>query len=226
VTGRGRPYPWKVPYLIEAIRFGLGKFTVDQIKEQLKKFGLSSVLSVNDIFSIGQGWPLFTEQLARAKNHAEALDIAADILFAVLPSYERAIVREYFEALCPLEGFGEAEAFVMVQAYKPDNKEDGRSICRKMNETRLISWKNGRYEMNQPVQNILRQYLPIKNKEAWIHLQNAAYCHFKEQAADRSMERFRPFFEKLMETHAKVLSEMGIKDTQICSEHKPEEALS
>ncbi|MBL1173399.1 MAG: ATP-binding protein, partial [Chloroflexi bacterium] len=42
VTGRGRPYPWKVPYLIEAIRFGLGKFTVDQIKEQLKKFGLSS----------------------------------------------------------------------------------------------------------------------------------------------------------------------------------------
>lgn len=226
VTGRGRPYPWKVPYLIEAIRFGLGKFTVDQIKEQLKKFGLSSALSVDEIYEIGVGWPLFTEQLARAENRAEALGVATDILFAVLPSYERAAVREYFEALCPLDGFGEAEAFVMVQAYKPDNKEDGRAICRKMNETRLVSWKNGRYEMNQPVQNILRQYLPIKNKEAWIHLQNAAYCHFKEQAADRSMERFRPFFEKLMDDHAKVLSELGIKDLQTCSEREPEEALS
>ncbi len=64
VTGRGRPYPWKIPYLIEAIRFGLGKFSVEQIKEQLRKFDLSNTLSVNEIFEIGQGWPLFTEHLA------------------------------------------------------------------------------------------------------------------------------------------------------------------
>jgi len=227
VTGRGRPYPWKVPYLIEAIRFGLGEFTftVDQIKEQLEKFGLSSALSVNEIYEIGLGWPLFTEHLARAKNRAEALGIAADILFAILPFYERAAVRRYFEALCPLEGFGEAEAAVMVKAYEQNGAQDGRAICRKMNETRLVSWKNGRYEMNQPVQNVLRQYLPIKDKEAWIRLQKAAYCHFKAQAADRSMERFRPFFEKLMETHAKALAEAGIKDPQTCPERKPEEAL-
>lgn len=225
VTGRGRPYPWKVPYLIEAIRFGLGKFTVDQIKEQLKKFGLSSALSVNEIYEIGAGWPLFTEQLARAKNRAEALGIAADILFAVLPSYERAAVRRYFEALCPLDGFGDAEAAVMVKAYEQGGDQDGRAICRKMNETRLVSWKNGRYEMHQPIQNILRQYLPIKDKDAWICLQKAAYCHFKAQAGDRSMERFRLFFEKLMETHAKVLSDAGIKDPQTCPERKPKEAL-
>jgi hypothetical protein len=223
VTGRGRPYPWKVPYLIEAIRFGLGKFTVDQIKEQLKKFGLSSALSVDEIYSIGAGWPLFTEQLARAKDRTEALEVAADILFAVLPSYERAAVRRYFEALCPLDGFGETEAALMVKTYEQDGAQDGRSICRKMNETRLVSWKNGRYEMNQPVQNILRQYLPIKDKEAWILLQKAAYCHFKAQAEERSMERFRPFFEKLMETHAKALSEAGIKDPQTCLTVKSEE---
>ncbi|MCK6583807.1 MAG: hypothetical protein L6Q49_11975, partial [Anaerolineales bacterium] len=227
VTGRGRPYPWKVPFLIEAIRFGLGKFTVDQIKEQLKKFGLSSALSVNEIYDIGLGWPLFTEQLARVKDRAEALDIAADILFAVIPAYERTEVREYFEALCPLDGFGETEAAVMVQAYKQsDKKEDGRAICRKMNETRLVSWKNGRYEMNQPVQNILRQYFPIKDKEAWIRLQKAAYCHFKAQAEERSMERFRPFFEELAEKHAKALSKAGIRDPQPCPERKPEEAMS
>lgn len=226
VTGRGRPYPWKVPYLIEAIRFGLGTFSVDQIKKQIEKFGLSSALSIEEIFAIGAGWPLFTEHLARAKNRAKALEIAADILFAVLPSYERADVRRYFEALCPLEGFGEAEAAVMVRAYEQGGDQDGRAICRKMNETRLVSWRNGRYEMNQPVQNILRQYLPSKDKEAWIRLQEAAYCHFKTQAEDRSMERFRPFFEKLMETHAKALSEAGIKDPQTCPERKPEEALS
>lgn len=227
VTGRGRPYPWKVPYLIEAIRFGLGPFSVDEIKKQIEKFGLSSLLSVDEIYAIGQGWPLFTEHLARAKTRAEALGIAADILFAVLPSYERAAVREYFEALCPLDGFGEAEAAVMAQAYKQSAEmEDGRAICRKMNQTRLVSWKNGRYEMNQPVQNILRKYLPIKDKGEWIRLQKAAYCHFKAQAADRSMERFRPFFEELTEKHAKALSEAGIKDLQSCPERKPEEAVS
>lgn len=228
VTGRGRPYPWKVPYLIEAIRFGLGKFTVDQTKEQLKKFNLSSALSVNEIYEIGLGWPLFTEQLARAKNRAEALGIAADILFAVLPSYERAVVRRYFEALCPLDGFGEAEAAVMVKAYEQDCNQDGRAICRKMNETRLVSWKNGRYEMNQPAQNILRQYLPIQDKEAWNHLQKAAYCHFKAQASalSPSMERFRAFFETLAENHAKELFKMGITDLQTCPEHKTEETLS
>lgn len=214
VTGRGRPYPWKVPYLIEAIRFGLGEFTVDQIQEQLQKFGLSSALSVNEIYEIGLGWPLFTEQLARARNQTEALGIAADILFAVLPSYERAAVREYFEALCLLDGFGEAEAAVMVQAYKQSGEQDGRAICRKMNETRLASWKNGRYEINSPVRNILRQYLFTKDKETWMRLQAAAYQHFKKQASDRSMERFRPFFEKLVETHAKALSDAGIKDLQ------------
>lgn len=214
VTGRGRPYPWKVPYLIEAIRFGLGKFTVDQIKDQLKKFGLSSALSVNEIYEIGAGWPLFTEHITLGKTSQEAIEAATDILFAVVPSIERATVRGYFEALSPLGGFGEAEAAVMVQAYKQSTEDDGRAICRKMIETRLASWKNGRYEMDQPTQNILRQYLPIKDKEAWIRLQKTAYCHFKAQAEDRSMERFRPYFEKLMYTHTQALSDAGIKDPE------------
>ncbi|MFZ5923377.1 MAG: hypothetical protein ACOYY3_20200 [Chloroflexota bacterium] len=226
VTGRGRPYPWKVPYLIEAIRFGLGRFSVDQIKEQLQKFGLSSTLTVNEIFEIGAGWPLFTEQLARATNRSEALGIAADILFAVLPGYERAAVRRYFEALCPLDGFGEAEAALMVKAYEQNGDQDGRAICRKMNETRLVSWKNGRYEMNEPVHNILRQYLSIKDKDTWIRLHRAAYCHFQTQATDRSMERFQKFFKDLMEIHKKALSEAGFKDPQICTSNEAEETKS
>lgn len=226
VTGRGRPYPWKVPYMIEAVHFGLGKFTVGQIKEQLKKFGLSSSLSINEIYEIGLGWPLFTEQLARAKNRVEALSIAADILFAVLPAHERAEVRDYFEALSPLDGFGEAEAALMVKTYKQTGDQDSRAICRKMNETRLVSWRNGRYEMNSPVQNILRQYLLFNNKDGWIRLHLAAYRHFEAQAADRAMERFRPHFEKLMETHAKTLSNAGIKDLKPITTSKSKEATS
>ncbi len=226
VTGRGRPFPWKVPYLIEAVRFGLGKFTVDQIKEQLNKFGLSSALSVNEIYDIGLGWPLFTEQLARAKNRAEALEIAADILFAVLPSSERTAVRKYFEALSPLDGFGETEAALMVKTYKQNGDQDGRAICRKRNETRLVSWKNGRYEMNSPVKDILRQYLLSKEKDAWVRLHLAAYRHFEAQAADRTMERFRPHFERLMGTHAKALSDAGFKDLKSITASKPEEATS
>lgn len=226
VTGRGRPYPWKVPYLIEAIRFGLGKFTLDQIQEQLKKFGFSSTLSVDEIFSIGAGCPLFTEQLARAKDRAEALEIARGILFTVLPAYARTEIREYFEALSPLDGFGEAEAAIMVKAYKQNGDQDGRAICRKMNETRLVSWKNGRYEMNTPVKEILRQYLLVHDKDRWVRLHAAAYHHFETQAADRAMERFRPHFEKLMETHAKALSDAGVKDLKSITASKPEEAIS
>lgn len=211
ITGRGRPYPWKVPYLIEAIRFGLGTFSVDQIKKQIEKFGLSSILSVNEIYEIGKGWPLFTEQLARAKNHTEALKIAADILFAVLPSIERGEIRAYFEALAALDGFGESEASLMVRTYT-GAEHDGREICRKMNDSRLASWKNGRYEMNAPVLNVLRKYVPVSAKDKWIELHQAAYQHFAKNATDRAMERFRPHFEKLMETHANALSEAGITD--------------
>jgi hypothetical protein len=226
VTGRGRPYPWKVPYLIEAIHFGLGKFSVEQIKEQLKKFSLSASLSVNEIYAIGAGWPLFTEHLARAKDQAEALDIAADILFAVVSSYERTQIRKYFEALCPLDGFGETEAALMVRTYEQNGAQDGRSLCKKMNGTRLISWKNGRYEMNKPVQNILRQYLSLKDKDAWVRLHCAAYHHFETQASDRSLERFQSFFTGLMENHAKVLSEAGISDPHTCPVSNAEEAKS
>ncbi len=225
VTGRGRPYPWKIPYLIEAVHFGLGKFSIGQVEEQLERFNLSFILSVQDIYNIGEGWPLFTEHLARAKDQAEALNIAAHILFTVVPIQERQQVRKYFEALCPLEGFGETEAALMVITYEKDGVQDGRTICRKMNETRLISWKNGRYEMNEPVKKILRQYLPLKDKDLWINLHCTAYRHFEEQANDRSMDRFRPFFETQMDIHAKALTEAGVADPQSCPVIKTEEIL-
>jgi hypothetical protein len=215
VTGRGNPYPWKVPYLIEAISFGLGSFSMRQIKSQIEKFGLTSSLTTDEIYAIGAGWPVFTEHLARARDRAEALGIAVDILFAVLPAHDRLTVRRYFEALCPLDGFGETEAELMVKTYEQSDKADGRAICRKMNETRLVSWKNARYEINAPVLNILRQYLLANNKDAWIRLQTAAYQHFQSQAADATMQRFRPNFERLMQTHAKALTAAGIKDLQI-----------
>jgi len=225
VTGRGRPYPWKIPYLIEAVHFGLDKFSIEQIQKQLEKFELSSILSVNEIYEIGEGWPLFTEHLARAKDKTEALDIAAKILFAVVPISEREQIREYFEALCPLEGFGEKEAAKMVGTYERNGAKDGRAICRKMNASRLISWKNSRYEMNKPVQKILRQYLSLNNQDAWVRLNCAAYRHFEMQAQDRSMERFRPFFENQMKIHADALSASGIQNVDACPNGKAEEIL-
>ncbi len=162
--------------------------------------------------------------LARAKDRAEALDIAVDILFAVVPVYERAQIRKYFEALSPLDGFGETEAALMVRTFENNGAQDGRAICRKMNEARLISWKNGRYEMNKPVHNILQQYMPLWNKEAWVRLHCAAYHHFEAQANDITMERFRSFFEGQMQNHAKALSEAGIQDPHICLASKTEEA--
>lgn len=216
ITGRGRPYPWKIPQLIEAIRFGLGTFSVDQIKEQLGKFGLSSLLEVNEIYKIGEGWPLFTEHLAHAKNKTEALEIAENILFAVIPPRDRERIRQYFEALSVLDGFGEKEAALLVGVYQTNKVQDGRAICKIMNETRLVSWKNGRYEMNAPVKNILQQYLPLKDKEVWALLHCEAYSHFKELANDGAMQRFRPFFEGQMKNHEKALTETGMGDLNRC----------
>lgn len=225
VTGRGRPYPWNIPALIEAVRFGLGHFTFEQIEEQLARFGLSSILSARDIYNIGNGWPIFTEVLARAANRTEALHVAADLLFAVTPVQERPQIRLYFEALSPMDGFGEAEAALMIRAYDPTTFEpDGRAICRKMNETRLISWKDGRYVMNPPVQKILRQYLPLKKTKEWIRLNCAAYHHFEQQYADPALNRFRSFFKNQMEIHARALSDSGVVDPESCATLKAEEA--
>lgn len=225
VTGRGRPYPWKIPYLIEPIHFGLGIFSNDQIKEQLKKFSVSSVLSVDDIYEIGAGWPLFTERLANAQNRLEALVAAADIVFTVVSAFERSTVRRYFEALCLLDGFGESEAALMVQVYNQGGCANGRTICNKMNETRMASWRNGRYEINAPILNILRQYLYAKDKDVCTRLHLAAYRHFVDQASDPSNERFRPLFEKLIDTHARALSEAGIKDLQNYIANQTKEVL-
>lgn len=217
VTGRGRPYPWKIPALIEAVRFDLGNFSVEQIEEQLKRFGLSNVLSVQDIYKIGNGWPIFTEILARAENRSEALNVAADLLFAVTPAQERPQIRLYFEALSPMEGFGENEAAQMVAMYDPKTGEsDGRLICKRMNETRLISWKDGRYVMNPPVQKILSQYLPLKKPQDWIRLNCTAYQHFRQQYDDQSLNRFRPFYKSQMDIHERALIEAGISDPQSC----------
>ncbi len=218
VTGRGRPYPWKTPSLIEALRFRLGKFSFEEVQEQLRRFGLSPILSEEAIYKIGEGWPIFTEHLAQAKNQTNALDIAVEILFAIVPVRERQQVRRYFEALCPLEGFGETEVALMVENYEGKADQDGRAICRKMNETRLVSWKNGGYEMNEPVGKIVRQYLQLTNQEAWLRLHKTAYDHFAKQAQDASMERFRPFFEKQANAHSNILQKAGATDAQLFPE--------
>jgi len=221
VTGRGRPYPWKIPFLIEAVHFGLGKFTIEQVQEQLKKFNMSATLSTQDIYNIGDGWPLFTEHLARAKDRTEALDIMATILFQVVPSHERPQIRKYFEALCSLDGFGETEAALMVEAYNPKALDrDGREICRKMNATRLVSWRDGGYVINQPVKKILRDYLRFNWPDKWIQLNCVAYTRFKKLSDDPSHMRFRPFFEQKAGFHAGILSEVGIQDIETCSKQK------
>lgn len=224
VTGRGRPYPWKTPFIIEADHSKLDRFSIEQVQEQLTRFNLSSILPIQDIYSIGGGWPLFTEFLARAENRNEALDIAANLLFDVVPQ-ERPLIRKYFEALCPLDGFGEKEAALMVQTYEPNGIQDGRAICRKMNETRLISWKDGRYIMNPPVQKILEQYLPIQKPQIWIRLHCAAYRHFEKQYNDQALSRFQFFFEKQMEFHAQALSEAGVHDPHACPATTTEDNL-
>jgi len=214
-NGRGRPYPWKIPYLIEAVRFGLRSFSIDQLQEQIEKFGLSPVLSANEVYEIGDGLPLFTEFISHAKNRVDALESASNLLFSVIPIQERAQIGRYFEALCPLDGFGESEAALMVEAYNPlYGKVDGRLICRKMNESRLISWKNGRYVISQPVQNVLRQYLSLNKHDDWIRLNSVAYSHYRQIRDDPSMSRFRSFFEAQMMIHAKVLSEGEVQSEQ------------
>ncbi len=208
ITGRGRPYPWKIPELIEAMRLGLEPFPIEYVQEQLNRLGLSPNLSVEDIFDIGQGWPLFTERLAQAREREEALEMAANLLFSIVPPGERTVVRSYFEALCPLDGFAETEAEEMVRADVEGKKEvpDGRTICRTMHETRMIAWKNGRYEMNRPVQVILRQYLKLeKHRRRWERLNRAAFEYYKARSEDNFMKRFQPYFQEQAKRYAQIV---------------------
>lgn len=208
ITGRGRPYPWKIPHLITATRFDLGRFSIIEIQEQIEKLGLSLPLSAKSIYDIGGGWPLFTSLIAYSRDEANILEIAADILFGIISVQERSKIRRYFEALCPLDGFGETEAALMVGAYDPmSEREDGRFICRKMNETRLVGWKNGRYIIDEAVQEVLRKYLLLFKRDTWIRLNAAAHRHFETEANDPTMSRFRFFFEEQMKKHAQVLTE-------------------
>lgn len=56
---------------------------------------------------------------------------------------------------------------------------DGRSIIVEMNKTRLISWKNGRYEMNESVKIILDFYMDLYGVDTRILLKKLNFIQGK-----------------------------------------------
>jgi len=211
VSGRGRPYPWKTPEISKGVKSVLEPFSEEQIQEQLKRLGLEAVLSPAEIRLLGAGAPICTVALAQAKDQAEGLRLAANLLFLVVPSHERAKIRPYFEALCVLGGFREEEIPAMLSAYFDDasyeklSSEEVRRIRDAMIETYLVHWDKGRYMINDPLRSVFCNYLFHVFPEIWQRLHCRAYRYYLAQKRKPELKRFETFLAQKAGYHESEL---------------------
>jgi len=194
MTGRGRPYLWKSPYLrTEREEQSLTPFSTEQVAEQIRR-SLSNapdlspaVAGLSDealtrlarrVIDLGGGYPLTNELLASAFVR-QALDR--------LPeggSLEQALDRETIDAsvLCVLkDGFRENEMPYLLAALRNTQPEGSaytiaamRELRDRLIETNLVRWQDKRYVLDEAVRTVLEQYLKLQRHNVWRRLHEHA----------------------------------------------------
>jgi hypothetical protein len=228
VSGRGRPYPWITPEISSAVKFGLEPFSEEQIQEQMRRLGLSGVLSTAEIRILGAGVPLCTVALAQANDRLEGLTLAADLLFVVVPARERPKIRPYFEALCILDGFREEDIPVIFAAYFEDpsyeqiSQVEMRQIRDEMIETHLTRWESGKYVISEPLKTVLRNYLLHTKPEIWKRLHCCAFRYYQILKEKPDFKRFKAFLANKAKNHQSELKKINFRAEECRKWHERE----
>lgn len=227
MTGRGRIYPWKSAYLGGELE-SLKPLNKKAVKELFQRAGAESSFDFEEAFALSDGNPGVIVLLSQNGARLHLLDKAANYLLDVLPptrpERDRYELRQYFEALCVLEGFrddilpGMLQAYSDISAYsiqyfdnstysKWDNEKRNKELSLLI-ETHLVHWEKGRYVIDGSIQRILRAYLKQGNPSLWRRLHKRAYeiyLRWSEQYPKQTLH-----FQKLAQEHEQALHDGGI----------------
>ena len=223
MTGRGRMYPWVSPYLRMGVEERLlGAFSQEHIAVQVQCQTPDSQVSADEIFRLGGGYPINNYYLAQGMNQVETLDAVAQMLLSVVPSRRQTVIRQYFEALCVLDGFRDDEIPYMLAAYYNDNKfrlwdrAQIRELREELISTHLVRWEEGRFIMDDSIRLILDNYLSQKEGPplAWQRLNCEAYQLYLKWAED--FPKYKEYYTNKAGRYAQALQHSGF-DPQACA---------
>ncbi len=211
MTGRGQLYSWESPYLrVDMASKQLEPFNEAKIYEQLERQHIASHLSPKEIYELGGGHPLVNLMLAQNDDTLAAMDEAVRVLLSVIQPIRRSQqVRQYFEALSPLEGFREDEMIQMFKAYfgAEHGEWDMRSVREARDEcirTHLMRWENSQFVIDQSLRLILLNHLRMQRPNTkWRQLEEQA-CQMYAAWAEK-YPKSRPYYQSKAEAHAALL---------------------
>jgi hypothetical protein len=211
MTGRGQPYSWESPYLRVDVRSEqLPPFDAANIQQQLDRLHITSSKSPQEIYELGGGHPLANLLLAQNENTVEAMEQAVQVLLSVVqPAHRYQQVRQYFEALCVLDGFREEEMAQMFAAYFGPQDTDwnitrvrvARDDCLR---THLMRWENSQFVIDKSLRLILRNLLQMKSPDSrWRLLEEHAYQMYSDWA--KQYPKSSAYYQAKAATHAAAL---------------------
>lgn len=223
LTGRGKLYPWESPYLRVNVVLPKGftplrPFSVPEVAAQITAQKPDAVLSAETIHKLGGGYPWVNYLLAQGKNQAEATQIARQGLLSVIDAKIRQATARDLEALSVLDGFRESEMPKMWEAdsgqeHTLENSEVQLRRKRLM-DTYLMHWRDKRFELDDPLQRVLENYLRTNEPQRWQKLQCRAYRLYQKWAAE--FQQSRADFLRRAERHAQALRSENL-DPEDCS---------
>lgn len=179
ITGRGRAYPWKSPYLnipLESRELssfvaaeGHYQFLREQLEGQMPGV-LFSDEEIRRIAEIGEGYPKNNLLVAQAlTRRIDPSDMVNALLNFIKDPAELAEVRTYLEALCILDGFHEEQIGPLYNTYlgraeKGWALQRSRDIRNKLVELHVARWDSGRYMIDRSLRSIMSYALREKDR--------------------------------------------------------------
>jgi len=185
---KGRPYPNKVPYLIEAIRFELGPFSQDETALQLAKTGNFSKLPPSEIQRLGGGWPVNNILLAQKATSQEAVAFAGEAHLSGLSDN----ARQTTEILALTNGGDEN----LVAHIAGMSDEQAKEAIKELNARRLVSWEDGGYRVAGSVGVIVKHNLMYNQPDQWARIYRQAEQFFLGQVGTYN-GKFDQVFEQI-----------------------------
>ena len=185
---KGRPYPNKVPYLIEAIRFELGPFSQDETALQLAKTGNFSKLPPSEIQRLGGGWPVNNILLAPKATSQEAVAFAGEAHLSGLSDN----ARQTTEILALTNG-GDQNLVAHIAGM---SDKQAKEAIKELNARRLVSWEDGGYRVAGSVGVIVKHNLMYNQPDQWARIYRQAEQFFLGQVGTYG-GRFDSLFQEI-----------------------------
>jgi hypothetical protein len=174
VAEKGRPYPAKNPFIIEAIRADFGPLSVEETVDQLALTGNYSELQLGEIHRLGKGFPQNNILLAQQSTSEAAVAYAYEFLLAGLSG-------EAQQAMAALALTGSLhENFVAQITGLP--REKAVAAVREVNAQRMVNWKDGQYQAAESLAVIINHYLQYHHSEQWAEIHRLAEQAFLKEA--------------------------------------------